>query len=157
MDTHAPSSAPSVRLARGSDVSAVRACVIAAFEPYIARIGRPSAPMLLDFPAVIGAGQVWIAERASGLAGVLVQYETADGFYIDTVAVITDQRGTGVGRALLVFAEEEALRRGYESIYLCTNSKMVENLQLYPKIGYVEYARQVLDGYDRVFLRKQVA
>jgi GNAT superfamily N-acetyltransferase len=88
---------------------------------------------------------------------VLVQYETSLGFYIDTVAVLPSSQGTGVGRALLQFAEHEALRRGHESIYLCTNSKMTENQVPYPRIGYREVERKAEAGYQRVFYRKQLA
>jgi len=90
------------------------------------------------------------------VVGVLVQYETEDGFYIDTVAAIPAYQGAGVGRALLVFAEHEAQRRGFQSIYLCTNTKMTENQIFYPKIGYVEYDRRLDQGYDRIFYRKQL-
>ncbi|MNL79760.1 hypothetical protein D3C87_2064340 [compost metagenome] len=55
---------------------------------------------------------------------------------------------------MLMFAEHEALRRGFDSLYLCTNSKMVENQALYTKIGYVEYERKHMTGYDRIFYRK---
>ncbi len=151
------SAAPIVRIAKAGDAGAAGACVVAAFEPYIARIGKPPAPMLLDYPALIDAGRVWVAELESELVGVLLQYETEDGFYIDTVAVGHGRQGTGVGRALLEFAEAEALRRGFTSIYLCTNSKMTENQVLYPKIGYLEYDRRTQAGYDRIFYRKHLA
>jgi GNAT superfamily N-acetyltransferase len=72
------------------------------------------------------------------------------------VAVIPECQGTGVGRLLLQFAESEALRLGYESIYLYTNAKMTENQVFYPKIGYVEYDRRFDGGYDRIFYRKQL-
>jgi len=124
--------------------------------PYIERMGKPPAPMLADFPAMIAARQVWIAEMDGQVVGVLVQYETERGFYIDTVAVIPALQGAGVGRALLIFAEQEAQRRGFRSIYLCTNAKMTENQVFYPKIGYIEYDRKIDDGYDRVFYRKQL-
>ena len=88
------------------------------------------------------------------IEGVLVQYETPEGFYIDTVAASPKSRGSGVGRALLTFAEREALRRGFTSVYLCTNSKMTENQLFYPRIGYVEYERRTASGYDRVYYRK---
>ena len=110
--------------------------------------------MLLNFPEFIAAGKVWVAEIAGRVAGVLVQYETETGFYIDTVAVLPALQGTGVGRALLLFAENEATRRGYQSIYLCTNVKMTENQVFYPRIGYVEYERKWDQGYDRIFYRK---
>ena len=151
-----PKSEPFVRPAQLSDAGAVTSCVRAAFMPYIERIGKPPAPMLSDFPELIAAGKVWVAEIAGQVVGVLVQYETKAGFYIDTVAAIPELQGTGVGKALLLFAESEATRRGFRSIYLCTNVKMIENQDFYPKIGYVEYERKLDQGYDRVFYRKQL-
>lgn len=149
--------APSVRLASAVDAKAALECVAAAFGPYVARIGKPPGPMLLDYPSLIADGSVWIAERNAGIEGVLVQYETEHGFYVDTVASSPKARGTGVGRALLEFAEQEAAGRGFGSVYLCTNSKMTENQVFYPSIGYVEYDRKSDGGYERVFYRKQLA
>jgi GNAT superfamily N-acetyltransferase len=151
-----PKPGPLVRPALLSDADAVVSCVRAAFTPYIKRIGKPPAPMLADFPEIIAAGKVWVAEIAGRVVGVLVQYETEAGFYIDTVAALPALQGTGIGRALLLFAESEAARRGFRSIYLCTNVKMIENQAFYPKIGYVEYERKLDQGYDRIFYRKQV-
>ncbi len=147
---------PIVRPALPAEVNSVSRCVNSAFGKYIERIGIPPAPMLLDFPEAIQDGQVWVAEIEGAIIGVLVQYETVEGFYIDTVAVSPEHQGTGIGRALLVFAEREAKKRGYSSIYLCTNVKMTENQAFYPRIGYVEYARKFDQGYDRVFYRKQL-
>ncbi|MGA7194906.1 MAG: GNAT family N-acetyltransferase [Anaerolineales bacterium] len=145
-----------IREAFASDADAVKSCVFAAFDIYTERIGKPPAPMLLDFPAEIEARHVWLAESSRQVLGVLVQYETQQGFYIDTVAVDPHHQGTGIGKALLQFAEQEALRRGYDSIYLCTNAKMTENQIFYPRIGYVEYERKLDGGYDRIFYRKQL-
>lgn len=143
-----------VRQANLGDVSAVRQCVLEAFTPYIVRIGKPPAPMLLDFEALTHKGHVWVAVLEATVAGALVQYETSEGFYIDTVATGPEQRGHGVGRELLLFAEQEAFRRGFSSLYLCTNSKMVENHALYTNIGYAELERKHMAGYDRIFYRK---
>src|SRR5678815_2758239 len=79
-------SAPIVRLAATSEAPAVLACVSAAFEMYIDRIGKPPAPMLLDYSKLIAERSVWVVERVAEIEGVLVQFETTDGFYIDTVA-----------------------------------------------------------------------
>jgi GNAT superfamily N-acetyltransferase len=143
-----------IRPASAADEAAARACVDAAFQMYIERIGKPPGPMLLDYAAEIAAGHVWVAEADGQLVGTLVQFETEDGFHIDTVAAHPDVQGTGVGRALLVHAEDEARRRGYDSLYLCTNEKMTENQIFYPRIGYVETGRRIEDGYERVFYRK---
>jgi GNAT superfamily N-acetyltransferase len=149
-------SKPFIRPANPGDVEAVAGCVNAAFTPYVARMAKPPAPMLADYPKIIAAGQVWVAEIDNAVVGVLVQYETESGFYIDTVAVLPALHGTGIGRALLLFAESEAIRRGFRSVYLCTNIKMTENQVFYPKIGYVEYERKLDQGYDRIFYRKQL-
>jgi len=147
---------PIIREALINDVDAVKACVVKAFEIYTSRIGKPPGPMILDFAAEIEARHVWLAELDGQVVGVLVQYETEQGFYIDTVAVLPHLQGTGIGRTLLQFAEGEAMRRGYNSIYLCTNVKMIENQVFYPRIGYVEYERKFDGGYDRIFYRKQL-
>ena len=150
------SNPPIIRPATPADAAAVAECVKAAFSLYIERIGKPPAPMLLDFPAVISAGQAWVGELDGHVVGALVQYETDEGFYIDTVAVLPASQGRGIGRALLECAESEARRRGYQSLYLCTNVKMTENQVLYPQIGYVEYERKFDQGYERIFYRKQL-
>lgn len=145
---------PTIRQAVLADTAAMRACVNAAFSPYISRIGSPPRPMLLDFDAHVRDRHIWVAVADAEVVGVLVQFETPDGFYIDTVASHPRARGTGVGKALLMFAEDEAARRGFGSLYLCTNAKMYENQVLYPKVGYVEYDRQHSEGHDRIYYRK---
>jgi GNAT superfamily N-acetyltransferase len=145
-----------IRLAIEADAPAAKACVAAAFEQYISRIGKPPGPMMVDHGAEIAASHVWLAVSDGDVVGVLVQYPTDLGFYVDTVAVAPRCQGTGVGKALLQFAEQEALRGGFDSIYLCTNAAMTENQVLYPRIGYVEYDRRHDAGYDRVFYRKQL-
>jgi GNAT superfamily N-acetyltransferase len=58
------------------------------------------------------------------------------------------------GKALLEFAEDEARRAGFDSIYLYTHEKMTENLALYSKIGYVEYDRRSQGEFSLVYMRK---
>ena len=82
--------------------------------------------------------------------------ETTDGFLLDNVAVFPDRKGQGIGRALLVHAEQEARTRGHASLYLYTNEKMTENIAMYSRAGYVEYERRQEEGFCRVFLRKML-
>jgi predicted N-acetyltransferase YhbS len=98
---------------------------------------------------------VHVAVDDSGrVVGAIVMQETSAGFYVDNVAVRPALWGQGVGRTLLQFAEREAIRRGYRSIYLATHEQMVENRALSEKVGYVQYDQQVVNGYPRVFMRK---
>lgn len=143
-----------IRLAGPHDARQAKACIDAAFEEYIPLIGKPPAPMCLDLAAEIAAAHVWVAESVGAVAGVLVQYGTEAGFYLDTVAVLPRLHGTGVGRALLQHAERTAVERGFNSIWLVTNAVMSQNQVLYPRIGYVEFDRRHDGGYHRVFYRK---
>jgi GNAT superfamily N-acetyltransferase len=79
-----------------------------------------------------------------------------EGFLVDNVAVDPSHRGKGLGRALPEFAEAEARRAGFDSIYLCTHEKMTENLALYSRIGYIEYDRRSQGDFSLVYMRKHL-
>lgn len=145
-----------IRPARTGDVAGITSCVREAYRGYVERIGRPPAPMLEDYAAVVARGEAHVAIESEEVVGVLVVIVTDEGFCLDNVAVRTRVRGKGVGRALLGFAESEALRRGFDSICLYTNELMTENRSLYRRVGYVEYDRRVVDGYSRLFFRKML-
>lgn len=146
-----------LRLANLADVPSMTACVCEAYIHYIERIGKQPAPMLESYAEVIGHHQVHVAITGNAVIGVLVLTTTEEGFCLDNVAVRPVVQGKGVGRMLLELAESEALRQGFNSIYLFTNELMTENRALYAKVGYVEYDHRVVSGYPRVFFRKTLA
>jgi len=143
-----------VRAAAPSDVAAITRCVCAAYLQHIERVGKQPWPMLQDYSTVIRTSQVHVAEREGRIVGVLELLVTDQGFLLDSIAVDPSAQGTGVGRQLLVFAEDVAKRQGFNSIYLMTNEKMTENQELYARIGYVLFDRQTVHGYSRVLMRK---
>jgi len=145
-----------IRPAQLPDVAGITRCVCAAYLQYVERVGKQPAPMLQDYSAVIAASQVHVAETAGRIVGVLELVVTHEGLLLDSVAVDPSAQGTGVGRTLLQFAEKEAKRQGYDSIYLMTNEKMVENQALYARIGYVLFDRRTVHGYSRVLMRKSL-
>jgi GNAT superfamily N-acetyltransferase len=69
---------------------------------------------------------------------------------------LTASQGRGIGSELLLLAEDEAKRRGHREIRLYTNEAMTENLDYYPRKGYVETHRGTQDGYRRVFFTKSI-
>jgi N-acetylglutamate synthase-like GNAT family acetyltransferase len=146
----------SIRSANASDAVKIAACVDSAYRHYIERIGMPPRPMLDDYTAVIRERQVTIAEMDADVVGVLVLCVTEEGFLLDNVAVKPSHQGTGIGRALLEYAEAEAQRQGFRSLYLYTHERMTENRSLYAKIGYIEYDRRVDKGFSRVYMREQL-
>jgi GNAT superfamily N-acetyltransferase len=130
--------------------------VDAAYGHYVERIGMLPGPMTNDYADVIRNRQVTVAERQGAIVGIIVLTVTDEGFLVDNVAVHPSHRGTGLGRALLQFAEAEAQRVGFDAIYLYTHEKMTENLALYARIGYVEYDRRSQGAFSRVYLRKHL-
>lgn len=143
-----------IRPAAPEDAAAVTACVCAAYQRYIPRIGKQPGPMLEDYAKVIREQHVHVVERDRHILGVLVLVDTSEGLLIDNVAVDPASQGIGVGRLLLEFAEAEARRRGLSSVYLSTNEMMTENQALYSRIGYVAFDHRLIKGYPRVFMRK---
>ena len=121
---------------------------VAAFCPHC-HDDEPHRP-LNEVPRLAG----YLAERDGRILGVLELLVTDQGFLLDSIAVDPSAQGAGIGRRLLLFAEDEAKRQGFESIYLMTNEKMTENQELYARIGYVLFDRQTVHGYSRVLMRK---
>jgi ribosomal protein S18 acetylase RimI-like enzyme len=146
----------SLRSAQAADAGSVAALVDAAYGHYLERIGMLPGPMTQDYAEVIGNRQVTVAERHGAIVGIIVLTVTDEGFLVDNLAVHPDHRGTGLGRALLEFAEAEARRAGFDALYLFTHEQMTENLALYARIGYVEYDRRSQGAFSLVYLRKHL-
>jgi GNAT superfamily N-acetyltransferase len=143
-----------IRPARPADQARIEAVVEAAYRPYLQRMNRPPAPMVDDYAARIAAGHTHVLEEDGAIVGVLV-LEPGEGFLLlDNIAVDPARHGSGLGKRLMAFAEEEARRQGHAAVELYTNEVMVENIARYLHLGYVETKRVQVAGYDRVYLRK---
>lgn len=145
-----------IRPANVTDLPAIERIVSDAYRVYIERIGKPPGPMLDDYPAHVRNRTAWVADIGDQIAGVLILIEQTDNLLLDNVAVDPSHHGRGIGRALLDFAEREAVRRGHGEITLYTHEKMTENLAMYPALGWVETGRREQNGYQRVFFRKSL-
>ncbi|WP_340107737.1 GNAT family N-acetyltransferase [Pikeienuella sp. HZG-20] len=146
-----------IQRARPEDAAPIRAVAVAAYTPYIHRIGRKPAPMLADFAALIAADEVWALAEFAEILGFIVMRRSADSLHIENVAVHPERHGEGHGRALLDFAETEARRRGLRRLDLYTNAAMTENLSLYANLGWWETGRRREAGFDRVYFTKSVS
>ena len=143
-----------IRRAVAADVTAVRAVVEAAYAHYVPRIGREPAPMAADYESLVAASEVWVGETGGRVVGLLVIRASDGVLELENVAVDPAEQGHGHGRALVAFAESHARERGLSAVELYTNDAMVENVELYPRLGFVETGRRVVDGYRRVYFRK---
>jgi ribosomal protein S18 acetylase RimI-like enzyme len=145
-----------MRAAEPGDVAAVLACVKAAYEQYVAAMGRKPAPMLADYPQLIDDGFVRVAVAGETIVGVLVMWPEPDHLYVDNIAVLPEAQGTGLGQMLLAEADAAARRSGRGEIRLYTNEKMTANLTYYARRGFVETHRAEAEGYNRVYFSRQV-
>ena len=97
----------------------------------------------------IRSGQLWVAEldsRIAGFAAITTDQEpeyAEVGWDISEPAIVThrlavdlDFRGRGVGKALMMQAEEEARRRGITVLRVDTNTRNNATNRLFPALGY---------------------
>jgi GNAT superfamily N-acetyltransferase len=141
-----------VRRANAGDLPSVQEVVAAAYAKYLDRMDRPPAPLLTDYRAVLAAGDLWVAGRP--VAGLIVLTQSGDSLHVDNVAVHPSAQGTGLGRQLMEFAEQQAQQRGLRRLTLYTHEVMVENQLIYAHFGYREVYRRTENGYRRVYMEK---
>lgn len=81
---------------------------------------------------------------------------SSDSVQVNNLVVHPNAPGHGYGRVLMDCAEDVARLRGYRALTLYTNVKMVENLGVYGNMAFCETGRKYEDGFDRVYLRKDI-
>jgi len=145
-----------LRPATLDDVPRLTAIAEAAYAPYVPRMGKKPAPMIADFAAHVRAAAGFVAEAGGVIAGYIVTFLKSSDQFIENVAVDPAWHGKGIGHRLIQFAEQDALRHGAARIFLYTNIHMTENLDFYPKLGYVETHRVREHGFDRVYFEKRL-
>ena len=143
-----------LRIAVEEDLPFVEAIVEAAYSAYVPIIGRKPGPMLDDYAALIRDRRVHVLQSDGIIQGVLVLIPEENAMLLDNIAVIPAAKGSGLGRKMLMFAEQSARDAGYKSIRLYTHEKMVQNIELYSRIGYVETHRGEEKGLRRVYMTK---
>jgi GNAT superfamily N-acetyltransferase len=143
-----------VRLADQGDVDALCRIAAAAYQPYVARIGRAPAPMTADYAQAVRDRQAWVAVEDGQVTGFVILVARPGYLLLENVAVLPAAQGRGIGGRLLGLAEQHARSLGRSEIRLYTNEAMTENLACYPRRGYTETHRAEQDGFRRVFFRK---
>lgn len=144
-----------IRRAEAGDAARLHMIAEAAYLRYVPRIGRRPAPMDDDFAGLIAAGHVLVAGRPA--LGYAVSWRKGRAWHLSNVAVAPEASGRGIGRCLIAAVEARARAAGADAVELYTNAAMVENLALYPHLGYEMTGERVEHGFHRVFFRKPLA
>ncbi|KAH7230530.1 acyl-CoA N-acyltransferase [Fusarium redolens] len=144
--------------AQADDLASIQYIVNAAYEKYIPRIGKPPAPMTADYASLLTTHDMFILRTAqSPIGALLLHHDTsAEAMKVENLVVDPSAQGRGYGKVLMRYAEDFAQSRGCNALELYTNVKMVENLRLYFKMGFVETGRRKEDGFERVYFRKMI-
>ena len=144
-----------LRPAVPEDVAAITDLVRDAFAQYTPLIGKPPAPALYDYAAIVARGRVTVAMSGEAMLGVIYIYpEAEDGMMLDVLAVSEAARGQGLARRLIEAAEDQARDEGALRMRVYTNAVMAGPQALYPKLGYHETHRGESDGYQRIHYEK---
>ena len=144
------------RRARASDVEAITSLVRAAYAKYVPRMGTEPMPMRADYGEAVRQHQVWVVEEGGSLIAILELVPQDDHLLVANVAIEPARQGRGLGRKLMAFAEDEALRQGLSEMRLYTAEAMTENIGLYARIGYAETERKTVHGIPRIYMSKRI-
>ena len=131
-----------IRAATPDDLAVVADVTERAFASHTEALGAPPIPVTEDYAPRIRAGDVWVLEDDGAPLGLLVLKDKGESLEVFSLAVLPERQGEGLGRRLMGFAEEQALARGCGRLTLFTNAKMVENIDLYRRLGFTESGRR---------------
>ena len=98
-------------------------------------------------------GAAWLAEDERGLAGFAVsslqKAKESAVAYIETIEVLEDRRGQGIGGELLVRIEESARAGAADAIALHVDAENATAIRLYEAAGYIQTGREANFYPDR--------
>lgn len=145
-----------IRRAEAGDLETIKTVVDAAYRKYVERMALLPAPMLRDYAQPVRDGLVDLLCVDGRVIGLLSLVAMGDHLLVENVAIDPIYQGRGWGGRLMAHAEEVAKRDAIGELRLYTNAVMRENIDFYRRLGFVEVDRRTEDGYDRVFMRKQL-
>lgn len=130
---------------------------MASSEPWLTlrRTYEKSLALLLN-----ATKEVYLAAHANEIAGfIILDLNGAFKGYLQTICVLPNWRGRGVGTQLIAFAEARIFREA-PNVFMCVSSFNPLAQKLYLRLGYevVGVLRDyVVAGHDEILLRKTIA
>ena len=143
-----------LRRAGPGDADELNRLARAAYARHVPAIGREPQPMATDWATLFDSMEIWALDGPDGIEASLALEPGEDCLTLWSVAVAPPFQGTGLGSALLGFAEERAQALGRKKIRLFTNARMEGNVALYKAKGYLETHRETLPDRTIVHMAK---
>lgn len=143
--------------AEQEDLDCVRACIIAAYEKYIPRIGQEPGPMHADYIDLINRGVVHLFLKNNSVVAVIVMFPKDNSLDVDNIAIDPKVQGRGILMNILALIERVAIQSKLGEIRFYTNTAMTENISLYESLGATLVDERVELGYSRVYMRYELS
>ena len=132
---------PSLRRATSADAAALTALTRAAFQPWVAIMGREPLPMHTNYTIAIAQDQIDLLDL-NGPVALIHMVPKPDHLWVETIAVHPDHQGRGIGPQLLAHAAATAQTLNLPELRLLTNAALTTNLAFYAKQGFAQTARE---------------
>lgn len=101
--------------------------------------------------------EIYVAESDAQVVGfVIINMQGAFIGYIQTVCVVAQQRGRGIGTKLIEWAEARIFRDS-PNVFICVSSFNQNARRLYEQLGYSvvgELKDYIVNGHSELLLRK---
>ena len=130
-----------IRFGRGELTAAEQAVVSEGFRVHNEEQGAP------DY--VKDRVKWLVVDQSDELRAALTAEVVWDWIYIDELWVCPESRGAGLGKRLMLLAEEFATSQGLQGIWLWTQSRQA--IGFYSRLGYEEFTR--FDHFPREYVR----
>lgn len=135
-----------------ADWDAVRSLIQDAFAYMDGRIDPPSSARLLScesMAADAAVGALLLATAADEMVGCLFVRPKDNALYLGKLAVRPGLNGSGIGRALVEAARDEAITHGLATLELSVRVELTENHAAFARMGFVKTAEVAHPGYER--------
>lgn len=125
-----------IRPATVKDAEQISALTDKAYAQWVPLIGRAPLSMKTNYVEAIATHLVYVLEDGGVMCGVLELFSDEGYALIENIAVHPDHQGRGLGRMLLMHAENMARTLGHSEVRLYTNALFTSNLGFYDAHGY---------------------
>ena len=144
-------------ISQTKDVSADTLSFIAknAYSHYINEIGRAPAPMVADYEQHLREDIIFTVKMTKKFVGFAIIQQKDDGYWLETIAVLPDYSGQGIGSRLIDQIETYLLPLATH-YQLYTNEVMREAQNWYRKLGFQETDRRMCNGFQRIYYQKKL-